>query len=292
MPLLCGPVAAGGAAAGGDVGSLGAVEASPSGLVTFLLTDVEGSTGLWERDEPGMDDALARDDNVMRGVIAAHGGHVFSTAGDSFAVAFATPMAAVNAAVDDPKSETYDARDAVRAATATATVNPHQLAFAYLGLLIDAVGRGNRQQAVAAFGQAKALGDAATNRMVIAAAPLFLAMTSADDDPREALSLTSEMLTAAYDAGYWANLDFALRRIVLPLLCLDRARPAAVVLGGLTGLDDATPDTQNVIPRATALLTDSLGDEYAPLFDQGRSYSKHDLVRFALDEIDAAIASA
>jgi hypothetical protein len=192
--------------------------------------------------------------------------------------------------VTDPKSETYDARKAVR--TATATANPHQLATAYLGLLLDAVGRGNREEAVAAFGQAKALGDAATNRMVIAAAPLFLAMTSPEDDPLEALSLTSEMLTAAYDAGYWGNLDFALRRIVLPLLRLDRARPAAVVLGGLTGLDDATPDTQNVIPRATAVLTESLGDEFTPLFDQGRSYSKHDLVRFALDEIDAAIATA
>jgi class 3 adenylate cyclase len=78
--------------------------ASPSGLVTFLLTDVEGSTGLWERDEVGMADALARHDGVMRGVIAAYGGHVFSTAGDSFAVAFATPMDAVNAAVDAQRS--------------------------------------------------------------------------------------------------------------------------------------------------------------------------------------------
>jgi class 3 adenylate cyclase len=69
-------------------------------LVTFLLTDVEGSTGLWEHDEAGMDDALARHDDVMRSAIAAHGGHVFSTAGDSFAVVFATPMDAVDAAVD------------------------------------------------------------------------------------------------------------------------------------------------------------------------------------------------
>jgi hypothetical protein len=164
--------------------------------------------------------------------------------------------------------------------------------LAYLGLLIDAVGRGDRQQAVAASGQVKALGEAATNQFAIGAAPLFLAMTSPENDPLEALSLTREMLTAAYDSGFWGYLDFALRRIVLPLLRLDRARPAAVVLGGLTGLDSVTPDTQNVIPRATALVTDSLGDEFAPLFDQGRSYTNHDLVRFALDEIDAAIASA
>ena len=208
---------------------------------------------------------------------------------DPIEIGQATRGRAIAQFVTDPKSETYDAREAVRAATGTA--NPHQLALAYLGLLIDAVGRGNRQEAVAAFGQAKALGEAVTNRLTIAAAPLFLAMTSPEDDPLEALSLTSDMLTAAYDAGFWGNLDFALRRIVLPLVRLDRARPAAVVLGGLTGLDDVTPDTQNVIPRATAVLTESLGDEFPPLFDQGRSYSKHDLVRFALDEIDAAFAN-
>jgi hypothetical protein len=209
---------------------------------------------------------------------------------DPIELGFATWVRAIVQLVIDPTSETYDAREAVRVATATA--NPHQLALAYLGLLIDAVGRGNRQEAVAAAGRAKALGEAATNQFAIGAAPLFLAMISPDDDPLEALSLTSEMLGAAYDAGFWGNVDFALRRIILPLVRLDRARAAAVVLGGLAGLDSLTPDTQNVIPRATASLTESLGDEFAPLFDQGRSYSKHDLVRFALDEIEAAIASA
>ena len=192
--------------------------------------------------------------------------------------------------VTDPKSETYDAREAVRAATATA--NPHQLAFAYLGLLIDAVGRGNRQEAVAAFGQVKALGEAVTNRLAVAAAPLFLAMTSPDDDPLEALSLTSEMLTAAYDAGFWGNLDFALRRIILPLVRLDRARPAAVVLGGLTGLNERHtrhPERDSSRHRPPDRVARR---RIPPLFNQGRSYSKHDLVRFALDEIDAAIASA
>jgi class 3 adenylate cyclase len=69
--------------------------------VTFLFTDVEGSARLWERDESGMDAALARHDSVVRAAMAAHGGYVFSTAGDSFAVAFATPLEAVLAAVDE-----------------------------------------------------------------------------------------------------------------------------------------------------------------------------------------------
>jgi class 3 adenylate cyclase len=75
------------------------VEGLPSGVVTFLLTDVEGSTGLWERDEAGMDAELARHDSIVRAAIAAHGGHVFSTAGDSFAAAFRTPMEGLSAAV-------------------------------------------------------------------------------------------------------------------------------------------------------------------------------------------------
>src|SRR5215211_9417040 len=72
----------------------------PSGVVTFLFTDVEGSTELWERDESAMDDALARHDLVMRRVITEHGGHVFATAGDSFAAAFAAPVEAAIAAVE------------------------------------------------------------------------------------------------------------------------------------------------------------------------------------------------
>jgi hypothetical protein len=75
------------------------VEELLSGVVTFLFTDVEGSTGLWERDEVGMDLVLARRDSIMRAEIAACAGRVFSTAGDSFAAAFAIPQDAVAAAV-------------------------------------------------------------------------------------------------------------------------------------------------------------------------------------------------
>ena len=84
----------------GERAILGPVQESPSGVVTFLFTDVEGSAGLWERDEPGMDVALARHDRVVRAAMDAHGGRVFSTAGDSFAAAFASPVEALSAAVE------------------------------------------------------------------------------------------------------------------------------------------------------------------------------------------------
>ncbi|MGI9616505.1 MAG: winged helix-turn-helix domain-containing protein [Acidimicrobiales bacterium] len=60
----------------------------PSGTVTFLFTDVEGSTKLWEQDPEVMRVALERHDELLRSAIEKHGGHVFSRAGDSFAAAF------------------------------------------------------------------------------------------------------------------------------------------------------------------------------------------------------------
>ena len=73
---------------------------APSGTVTFLFTDIEGSTRLWEEAPTEMRAALARHDHVLRTAIDAHGGYVFSTGGDGFAVAFGRAGDAVAAALD------------------------------------------------------------------------------------------------------------------------------------------------------------------------------------------------
>ena len=69
-----------------------------SGIATFLFTDVEGSTRLWEADPRAMAEALARHDAVLRDAIAAASGEVFTTAGDAFCAVFATPNQAIAAA--------------------------------------------------------------------------------------------------------------------------------------------------------------------------------------------------
>jgi hypothetical protein len=51
--------------------------AAPSGTVTFLFTDVEGSTRRWEADADAMRSALGVHDKVLRGAIEAHGGWLF-----------------------------------------------------------------------------------------------------------------------------------------------------------------------------------------------------------------------
>ena len=72
---------------------------APSGVLTFLFTDVEGSTRRWEADADEMRIALAAHDEVLRGAIEAHGGWLFKHTGDGVCAAFASPRSAVNAAV-------------------------------------------------------------------------------------------------------------------------------------------------------------------------------------------------
>jgi predicted ATPase len=67
--------------------------------VTFLFTDVEGSTRRWEADADEMRIALAAHDEVLRGAIEAHGGWLFKHTGDGVCAAFASPRSAVDAAV-------------------------------------------------------------------------------------------------------------------------------------------------------------------------------------------------
>ncbi len=60
----------------------------PSGTVTFLFTDIEGSTQLWEEAPDAMRGALERHDAIVSAAISAHGGSVFSAGGDGFAAVF------------------------------------------------------------------------------------------------------------------------------------------------------------------------------------------------------------
>jgi predicted ATPase/class 3 adenylate cyclase len=73
--------------------------AAPSGVVTFLFTDVEGSTRRWEADAEAMRAALAAHDEVLGKAIEAQGGWVFKHTGDGVCAAFASPRSAVDAAV-------------------------------------------------------------------------------------------------------------------------------------------------------------------------------------------------
>jgi predicted ATPase/class 3 adenylate cyclase len=71
----------------------------PSGVITFLFTDIEGSTRRWEADADAMRAALAAHDEVLRNAIEDCSGWLFKHTGDGACAAFASPRCAVDAAV-------------------------------------------------------------------------------------------------------------------------------------------------------------------------------------------------
>jgi len=79
--------------------------ASPSGrdgaadVVTFLLTDIEGSSLRWLHHRAAMQEALREHDRILNDAVAERGGRVFKTTGDGLYAAFDLPADAVNAAV-------------------------------------------------------------------------------------------------------------------------------------------------------------------------------------------------
>jgi DNA-binding SARP family transcriptional activator/class 3 adenylate cyclase len=72
----------------------------PSGTVTFLFTDIEGSTRLVRALRDRYGELIERHRSILRGVFAAHGGREVDTQGDSFFVAFARARDAAAAAID------------------------------------------------------------------------------------------------------------------------------------------------------------------------------------------------
>jgi predicted ATPase/class 3 adenylate cyclase len=76
----------------------------PSGTVTFLFTDIEGSTARWERDRQAMAAAVARHSALLDAAIQAHGGVHFKTVGDAVQAAFPTAPGALAAALDGQRA--------------------------------------------------------------------------------------------------------------------------------------------------------------------------------------------
>ncbi len=74
-------------------------QSSLSGILTFLFTDLENSTPLWEQHADLMQEISARHDQLLRSAFEAHGGRIVKTTGDGFHVAFESPANGIVAAL-------------------------------------------------------------------------------------------------------------------------------------------------------------------------------------------------
>ena len=89
----------------GSVPSGTTVRSAASGTPsTFLVTDIEGSTRLWEEQPVAMASALALHDALLRAVVEGRGGTVFKTTGDGLLAVFADPAAAFAATLDGQRA--------------------------------------------------------------------------------------------------------------------------------------------------------------------------------------------
>jgi predicted ATPase/class 3 adenylate cyclase len=135
------------------MGHFGMMAALPSGTVTFLFTDLEGSTRLWEEHPDAMKGALGRHDEILRDAIASHRGFVVKATGDGFHAVFATAHDAVDGAVDAQQAlaaETWRETGSLRVRMGIHTGESQERAGDYFG---SAVNRAARLMAVAHGGQ-------------------------------------------------------------------------------------------------------------------------------------------
>jgi len=72
----------------------------PTGTVTFLFTDIEGSTKLWEKYPEEMKSALATHDSILKEAVESNSGQIIKTTGDGIHAVFSTAIDSVNAALD------------------------------------------------------------------------------------------------------------------------------------------------------------------------------------------------
>ncbi len=118
--------------------------ARPTGVVTFLFSDIEGSTVRWEREREAMAAALARHDALMRAAMQARGAYVFKTMGDEFCAAFATAFDAIAAALDAQRAlahEDFSAVDGLRVRMALHAGSADERDGDYFGPTVNRVAR-------------------------------------------------------------------------------------------------------------------------------------------------------
>ena len=118
--------------------------AHPSGTVTFLFTDIEDSTVLWDRSQQAMTEALSHHDRLITSAIGHRSGYVFASGGDGFAAAFASASDAAAAAVDAQRelvSQRWpeDAHIKVRMGLHTGTA--HERDGDYFGTVVNRAAR-------------------------------------------------------------------------------------------------------------------------------------------------------
>ena len=116
----------------------------PTGTITFLFTDIEGSTKLWQDQPQAMQSALARHDALLRQAVELHDGFLIKTTGDGVYAAFATAsdaLAAALAAQCALQTELWDLTAPISVRMGLHTGSAEEREGDYYGAVINRVAR-------------------------------------------------------------------------------------------------------------------------------------------------------
>ncbi|MBV8164767.1 MAG: tetratricopeptide repeat protein [Candidatus Eremiobacteraeota bacterium] len=116
----------------------------PTGTVTFLFSDIEGSTQRWEQHREAMQAAVARHEQIVSDATTRHGGFAFKIVGDAFCIAFPTAPQAIRAAIDAQTAlakEDFAAIDGMRVRMGVHTGHAEERNADYYGPAVNRVAR-------------------------------------------------------------------------------------------------------------------------------------------------------
>lgn len=259
--------------------------ARPTGTVTLLFTDIEGSTSLWERAPTSMAVALERHEALVRAAVEANDGFVFKTVGDAFCIAFAVGASAAQAALEAQlalASEPWPAEAPIRVRMALHTGACQEREDDYFGPTVNRAARlmgvANGGQVLASGATAALLGDLATVTM----RDLGLHRLRDLGRPEQVYQLTTSGLREEFPPLHSLDnpdLPNNLPALLSPFLGREheldelRAHVAASRLVTLTGAGGAGKTRLAV--QAAAELLDGSGDgvwlvELAPITDESQ----------------------
>ena len=116
----------------------------PSGTVTFLFTDIEGSTQWWEQHPEWMSHAFTRQETILRAAATARNGYVYKMIGDAFQIAFDTALDALAAAIEAQRAlyaERWGEFGPLRVRMALHTGVTEERSDDYVGPVLNRLGR-------------------------------------------------------------------------------------------------------------------------------------------------------
>jgi predicted ATPase len=189
---------------------------------------------------------------------------------------------------DEPERARPLSEEALRDARRSG--NPHELAFAYLGMLAMESKHGGGQTAKLYAEVCRWASEAGSDGLANMAAG-WIATFPVDGDPRAQLLAVHSTLLHARQHDTFHNLELSIYPLLPHLVESGRFNSAALLLGGLDALETAALDDRRAVAKTLPVIADALGPRFDELVADGRQLTKRDILALATDETELLLTA-